>query len=1025
MLIARLRFALLLTTLNTCRFAACRRGTAGLDSHGCANQRWSVARSWKWWDSMRMVAAGLLLVLIAAPSAFGVNVRDHRNPSTRGSAFELQATAVFELPIHLNANERVIFETRNLSSGADPILHLLSPQASDAGSAFEVARDDDSLGNLAARIRYTPTATGTYTIVLRAAWNGRGGTTDLYQNDQLIWPDLPFGGGFKRLEKLRKKETLTTVALPHSPFEHFLYLIDDDGKMLERHRSDATLGVHRSLPASWGVRNVMVGVHWLFEAPGPVRVVRNDGALPTHDPDRDGLGRELESNIGTCSRSEDVVGNWECSRSTDLRDTDGDAISDALELLGFTAKKPYQFLPRWGADPRHKDIFIEMDFMMRREGDPDDTMTPEVVREVAAIYADPEPNLIYRLAHAQVLGNPDLEPGIRLHIDTGQNPSLGAPDGDRTLYGDWGGHNRVPPDCSGGECKGLSASDAWLDHMHANRRGLFHYALTYGSGGGSTPVHKVYSSFNHRSSGNAAHEFGHSLGLGHNGPHDGEPIDANCKPNYPSLMSYAYLHRDYRQFSDGYGRPLLNNTKVKERGAVGNPASTTGRRYLENLRDVFDYDVDLKAGHVDWNRDGIFSSGSVPAYTNNNGEGCEFTKYNAVALNFVSNRSPALARLGNMTMAFHLTPEGKLQFHYTLDALACPEPAVRGCGPEFNPFNPRFIDEPWNHGGLQAFDAHRIAEEGTKKILVVYMDSQSRLWEVKFTSLGFKWSRPVRIVTSTTPRDELSLAGNEKTVYLAFKGGSENRVTLKQRTEGGVWGDDEVARDTANALLRRLGSGSSPALLHVAIPTGGVLYGAFPQQDPDADRNGKLRLYSFVSATRRWEESPWLSGSQGTQGKPAMAWKSLPAGSALPGRLHLFWMRRNAAGETIVKEQSLIAKNENGVLEIRMGLTSDHQNEWFYAFGLDLLYEEGVDTNLRALVARKKRDGDENLVPARLEVRPKADGIVDYGLRNWNDWDVLRVGSCRVLSASARFRDESIVDKITSPDPIKCPDWIW
>jgi hypothetical protein len=955
-----------------------------------------------------VLATGVLVVFATVPASASL-VRDHRNPSRGGGSFDLEATPVFELPIRLTANERVVFETRNLSEGSDPVLHLLGPQATGSSAAFEVARDDDSLGSFAARLTYTAPVTGTYTLVMRAAWNGRDGTADLFRNGRLIWPDLPFGGAFKRLEGLRKAETLTTVALPRGPFEHVLYIINDTGALVERHRSGDTLGTQRTLPASWGVRNVLLGVSWLG-APGPVRLVRNDAALSGHDPDVDGLGRELETVIATCSLDSDIVDDWSCNRSRDMRDTDGDAISDALELLGYTAKEPYQLLPRWGADPRHKDIFIEMDFMMKETDDSDGMMTPETVRQVAAIYADPETYPTFRRAHARALGNPDFEPGIRLHVDTGLSPGLGDPAADFTLYGDWGGHNAVPPVCSAGECEGESAADAWTDHMHPNRRGLFHYALTYEGGGGSTPPHKIYSSFNHGSASNSAHEFGHSVGLGHNGPHGGEPIDANCKPNYPSIMNYAYHYRGHMAFADGFGRSVVNNTNVKERAAVGNPASESGRRYLEHLRDIFDYDIDLQNGDVDWNRDGVFSPGTVRAYTNNNGESCEFTKYNSVRLPSVSDRSPALARLGTMTMAFFLTPQGALQFDYTLDSLACPEPAVKGCGPGLLS---QFIDESWNRN-IRAFDAHLISDDGVDKILVVYVDAERRLWETKFSRVGFAWSQPIRIATASIAVDEISLAGGRQVTFLAYKS-SGRRVILKQRSADGAWGTDEVARDSNNVLLPRLPPGSSPALLLVNAPGGGVLYGAFPEEHADAVRNGFVRLYSLVLGSSRWEKSPWLTATaEGTQGKPAMAWESVSESSALPGRLRLFWLTRNADGETVVRERQLIAKNVNGALEIRMGRPSDHQNEWFYAYGVDLLYEEGVDSNLRALVARKKRNDEQELVPNTLELRPKADGIVNFDLRNRNDWEVLGVDTCRVLSESA-----------VGQDRIRCPDWKW
>lgn len=140
-----------------------------------------------------------------------------------------------------------------------------------------------------------------------------------------------------------------TVPLPAAPRGHVVYFLADDGGMLERHVSGNNESVVRALGAR-PLQNVLVGS--LFpDITGSIRLVRNDNLLDGHDSDRDGLGDELEKDIGTCSTLREIAGDWECSRSTDPRDTDGDGLADDLELLGlFTPSGPFQLLPRWGAD---------------------------------------------------------------------------------------------------------------------------------------------------------------------------------------------------------------------------------------------------------------------------------------------------------------------------------------------------------------------------------------------------------------------------------------------------------------------------------------------------------------------------------------------------------------------------------------------------------------------------------------------------------------------------------------------------
>ena len=402
----------------------------------------------------RRCATGLVAAIVPSlalcPDAGAVLVRDHRNPSTAGSAYRLEATPIFELPVRLTAGVGVTWETRDASPRADPVLHLLAPLGGP-GPVREVAQDDDSAGNLNARLRYTPTATGLYLLVMRAAWNGRGGTVVLYQNGRPV-ATLPVGGTFKRLVGLRSGEALQTIPLPRGPRTHVTYVVDERGRLTQRYTS-ATNEVTYRVVDSARAEILLVAPVWP-DVPSPIRLVRNDVSLAGHDPDGDGLGTELEANIGTCSALTGISGNWECSRAMDPRDSDGDGLMDGVELIGRLDTPPYQWLPRWGADPRHKDLFVEVDFMRRSRDEPFQRLTAARAMEMVNIYGDAETDQVLRLLHAQTLRNPDMQPGIRLHLDTGVSVPAGAPESEHTAYGDWGGHGWVAPVCDGDVCVG-------------------------------------------------------------------------------------------------------------------------------------------------------------------------------------------------------------------------------------------------------------------------------------------------------------------------------------------------------------------------------------------------------------------------------------------------------------------------------------------------------------------------------------------------------------------------------------------
>jgi len=142
--------------------------------------------------------------------------------------------------------------------------------------------------------------------------------------------------------------------------------------------------------------------------------------------------------------------------------------------------------------------------------------------------------------------------------------------------------------------------------MNRGRHGVFHYVMGYETGGGSCEIGHIACGWNFNSANNSAHEFGHTLGLGHNGPNfvTDEP---NCKPNYPSLMNYAYYdtYEDGEAlFSDGRNFSNFNNHSLQESNAV-DPSNGT---LLTALESYFGYKVDHAIGSIDWNRDGTFAS---------------------------------------------------------------------------------------------------------------------------------------------------------------------------------------------------------------------------------------------------------------------------------------------------------------------------------------------------------------------------------------------------------------------------------
>jgi hypothetical protein len=292
-------------------------------------------------------------------------------------------TVVYEIRVNLTALTRVRFEIRNLSSGSDPVINLLSPEGKGVMAA------NNGGPNFAEQLNYLPIRTGSYFLVVRSRTMQTKGTADLYKDGVSIASGISFGGWQVSLQNLRVGETLQTVKLPEgSNGVPRLYILKPDqiGIQLKA----ATLGSDIALTkisAATGNRTIVVGTNYDERL---LRLVRNDAALKDHDPDKDGLGNELENDLGTCPNRAGFAKGFDCSTIADARDTDGDGISDEWEALGRYDVRPFQLLPKWGADPRHKDLFIEVDFMSRNADEDHDTskMPVSVAKDFAAIYGD-------------------------------------------------------------------------------------------------------------------------------------------------------------------------------------------------------------------------------------------------------------------------------------------------------------------------------------------------------------------------------------------------------------------------------------------------------------------------------------------------------------------------------------------------------------------------------------------------------------------------------------------------------------
>ncbi len=177
------------------------------------------------------------------------------------------------------------------------------------------------------------------------------------------------------------------------------------------------------------------------------------------------------------------------------------------------------------------------------------------------------------------------------------------------------------------------------------------------------------------------------------------------------------------------------------------------------------------------------------------------------------------------------------------------------------------------------------------------------------------------------------------------------------------------------------------------------LYGAFAGED------GRLDLYAFNEGTHRWDKTDVLDSRPGPiEGRPALEWTSEVTDIDFPGRFYLMYIAHDTRANVPFRQRNRrinmmtsyvrVQEQPDGSLtkSLRVGLEGPFDNVWLHAFGIDLFFEAGRDSNLRAVFSRSSDNPDQEF---KIWFRPKADGINDFVMTDYNDWEVLRLGLCK------------------------------
>lgn len=251
---------------------------------------------------------------------------------------------------------------------------------------------------------------------------------------------------------------------------------------------------------------------------------------------------------------------------TQVQDSDGDGFPDAWESPAGGVDTngdgtPDLKLSEFGATSDRPDVFVQVGW----------TRTRTCVLRFFCSTTTRRPSL----AALRDVQTAFAAHGVRLHVDAGpdslMNPDTGATWGGLSRAGDGVEAPDVIPGLHGNDFHWEEAFDGYRSQLvPAERSRLFHFALYVGGyGNGSSGVSRGATATSYpgrdlivardhlggdpppriREAGTFMHELGHNLGLTHGGSVEQQYV--NYKPNYPSVMNYAW------QFSGTYKNSTL------------------------------------------------------------------------------------------------------------------------------------------------------------------------------------------------------------------------------------------------------------------------------------------------------------------------------------------------------------------------------------------------------------------------------------------------------------------------------------
>jgi hypothetical protein len=373
-----------------------------------------------------------------------------------GTSVEAQNLRVWEViapPFYvreftLNANATVVFSTQPVKVGVNEVLHLLvegpvgvwTQVAGESTAPFTYSHPHTSY----LRYKNTNTKQKNYRLIIHAASLTTQGEVTLRENGWLVGSPTPTqfpAGGFVFSDTWLADATngsIHAVPTPGGSKWPAIVSLNASGVITQLGMTGGAGGATR-IDSLTTDKIYFVGTPSLEIKGQPLNSSRDGEAMiyvnDTGDKDGDGLGDLLEQTLGLC------WDNITCPNAATAKDTDRDGLPDVEEVLGVIgiANDPDDdfALPRWGADPLRKDVFLVMNWRTDLSVPINPSINPFIqampwVDDLRSAYLEAPAHQVYNKRINSSTNQ--LVNGISVHVDLRIDPTNSA---DEAKFGRW------------------------------------------------------------------------------------------------------------------------------------------------------------------------------------------------------------------------------------------------------------------------------------------------------------------------------------------------------------------------------------------------------------------------------------------------------------------------------------------------------------------------------------------------------------------------------------------------------------